>query len=391
MQRIIPFQALPRFPLSGMALSLSLLGLVGCEKPQAPPPPQPPVVEVAQVQQRNVPVYQEWVGTLDGMVNAQILAQVAGYLIKQNYQEGQPVKKGDLLYEIDPRTFQATLDQAKGNLARQEALLKTAKLDMNRIERLLPQNAVSVRDRDNAVGRETSTEAQVIAAKAAVENAKLELGFTKITSPIDGIAGKSQAQLGDLVGPGGANPVLTTVSKVNPIKAFIPLSEQQYLAYAMDRENGGPSHRKMPLQLVLVDGSVYPHPGKFFFADRQVNLQTGTIKVAILFENPGDVLRPGQFARIRAQIRVRENALLVPQRAVAEVQGKQLVAVVNPDNTVNMRPVKTAETVGTEWVVEEGLKPGERVVAEGLQKVREGVKVNPKPFEPAKPAPSAAR
>jgi len=382
----------PGLGLKKSSLLLALALLAGCEKPQAPPPPQAPVVEVAQVEQRNVPVYQEWVGTLDGMVNAQILAQVSGYLIKQYYHEGQPVKKGDLLYEIDPRTFQATLDQAIGNLARQEAVLKTAKLDLDRIQRLLPQNAVSVRDRDNAMGKEASAEAQVLAAKAAVENARLELGFTKIISPIDGIAGKSQAQLGDLVGPGGANPVLTTVSQVNPIKAFIPLTEQQYLGYAMDRENGGPSHRDIPLELMLVDGSTYPHPGKFFFADRQVNLQTGTIKVAILFDNPGNVLRPGQFARIRAQVKMRNGALLVPQRAVSEVQGKHLVAVVKPDNTVSLRPVKTAETVGTMWVVEEGLKPGERVIAEGLQKVREGVKVNPKPFAEASPAaPATAR
>ncbi|MGZ8246986.1 efflux RND transporter periplasmic adaptor subunit [Methylomagnum sp.] len=355
----------------------------GCGKPeqkQAPPPP--PVVEVTDVVQRDVSIYSEWVGSLDGMVNAQILAQVTGYLMKQNYLEGQPVKKGQLLYEIDARTFQSTLDQAKANLARQEAVLKTAKLDLYRVERLLPQNAVSVRDRDTAVGREASTAAEVLAARAAVETAQLELGFTRITSPIDGIAGLSKAQIGNLVGPGSANAVLTTVSQVDPIKAYIPLSEQQYLQFARDRQNGE-SHRESPLELILADGTTYPQPGKFFFADRQVDVKTGTIQVAVLFPNPGGLLRPGQFARIRAVTKTRPGALLVPQRAVAEMQGRRLVAVVKPDNTVEVRPVKSAETIGSLWVIEEGLKPGERVIVEGIQKARPGTKVDPKPFAEA--------
>lgn len=347
--------------------------------------PPPPTVEVTDVIQRNVPVYREWVGTLDGMVNAQILAQVTGYLVKQYYQEGQPVKKGQLLYEIDPRTFQATLDQAKANVARQEAVLKTAKLDAGRVARLLPQNAVSVRDRDNAVGREASAEAEVLAARAAVENAQLELGFTRITSPIDGIAGLSKAQLGNLVGPGSANAVLTTVSQVDPIKAYIPLSEQRYLQFAQARQDGA-ARPTLPLELILADGSKYPEPGRFFFADRQVDIKTGTIQVAVLFPNPGNLLRPGQYAKVRAAVQHRENALLIPQRAVTDLQGKAMVGVVNPDNRVNLRAVKTAETLGPLWVVEAGLKPGERVIVEGLQKVREGVQVQPKPYAaPAAP------
>jgi membrane fusion protein (multidrug efflux system) len=363
-----------------LLLGLSLAWLGGCEKPKAPPPPPPPVVEVVQVEQRDVPIQQEWVGTLDGMVNAQILAQVTGYLTKQVYREGEPVKKGELLYEIDPRTFQAALEQAKGQLARQEALLTTARLDTQRIQRLLPEKAVSVRDRDNAVGRVAQAEAEVIAAQAAVDSAQLSLGFTKITSPIDGIAGLSKAQLGNLVGPGSANAILTTISKVDPIKAFLPLSEQQYMYFA---SNGRDPRDKPPLELILADGSIHPEGGRFFFADRQVDVKTGTIQVATLFPNPNNLLRPGQFARIRATVKTRIGALLVPQRAVGEMQGRRLVAVVKADNTVEIRPVKPGVTIGTQWVIDEGLKPGERVVVEGIMKVRPGSKVDPKPFAEA--------
>ncbi|MCI0667630.1 MAG: efflux RND transporter periplasmic adaptor subunit [Methylococcaceae bacterium] len=351
----------------------------GCGKggeTQALPPP--PIVEIAVVEQRDVPVYQEWVGTLDGLVNAQILAQVTGYLVKQNYQEGELVRKGQLLYEIDPRTFQATLNQARSNLARQEAILKTARLELKRVQRLLPENAVSVRDRDNAVGREASVAAEVQAAKAAVERARLELGFTRIRSPIDGIAGLSQAQLGNLVGPGSASTVLTTVSTVDPIKAYLPLSEQQYLQFARAKQNGAAEREPIPLELILADGTTFPNTGKFFFADRQVDVKTGTIQIATLFPNPGNILRPGQYARIRAVVRQKPGALLVPQRAVGEMQGKHLVAVVKSGDTVDLRIVKPAETVGSLWVIDEGLQPGERVVVEGVQKVRGGMRVIPK-------------
>ncbi|MDO8938389.1 MAG: efflux RND transporter periplasmic adaptor subunit [Methylicorpusculum sp.] len=365
--------------ISPLALILIFL-TTACEKEKPIQAPPPPVVEVTEVQQRDVPVYQEWVGSLDGMVNAQILAQISGYLIKQHYQEGQLVKKGQLLYEIDPRVFQATLDGARSNLARQEAQLKTARLDMDRVKRLLPEKAVSVRDRDNAVGREASILAEVMAARAAVDSAQLQLGFTKITSPIDGIAGLSKTQLGNLVGPGSSNAVLTTVSQVDPIKAFIPLSEQQYLEFVRDRQNGGESKKSRPLELILADGTTYAHPGKFFFADRQVDVRTGTIQAAILFPNPGSFLRPGQYARVRAIVKNREGALLIPQRALIDMQGRKLVAVVNSDNTVAIRPVVTAENVGTLIVVEKGLQPGERVIVEGIQKARAGAKVDPKPY-----------
>ncbi|MDD4916108.1 MAG: efflux RND transporter periplasmic adaptor subunit [Methylococcales bacterium] len=368
-------------PVSGIGLPALIAGLLlsACGETGQTAAPNPQTVQVVDVIQKDVPIQQEWIGTLDGMINAQILAQVSGYLIKQNYQEGQLVQKGQLLYEIDPKVLQAALDRELGNLARQEAIQKTEKLDLERIARLLPEKAVSVRDRDNAEGSYASAQAQVQSAKAAVESARLQLGFARITSPITGIAGISKAQLGNLVGPGAAAE-LTTVSQLDPIKAYIPLSEQQYLQFARHAQTAEASHDGLPLELILADDSTYPHPGKFYFADRQVNIKTGTIQVAILFPNPDNLLRPGQYAKIRAVIRYRRNALLVPQRAVGDMQGKRQVAVVNSDNTVAIREVKVAETIGTEWVIEEGLQPGERVVVEGIQKIRSGSKVNPTPY-----------
>lgn len=342
---------------------------------QAPVPPPPPV-EVQGVIQRDVPVFQEWVGSLDGMVNAQIRAQVTGYLIRRNYEEGQVVKKDQLLYEIDPRTFQTVLDSALSTLAREEALLKTARLDLDRIQRLLPERAVSVRDRDNALGRVAAGEAQILTAKAAIESARLNLNFTQIRSPITGIAGLSTAQLGDLVGPGSANnSALTLVSQVDPIRAYIPISEQDYMRFARK----GPGQASPTLELILADGSHFAQRGKFYFADRQVDTTTGTIKVAALFSNPGNVLRPGQFARVRALLRHKRGALLVPQRAVSELQGGYQVAVVNADATIDIRKVKPAERVDSLWVIDEGLNPGDTVVTEGVQKVRQGQKVLPRP------------
>ena len=351
---------------------------------QAPAPPPPPV-EVQGVIQRDVPIFQEWVGSLDGMVNAQIRAQVTGYLIRRNYEEGQVVKKDQLLYEIDPRTFQTVLDSALSTLAREEALLKTARLDLDRIQRLLPERAVSVRDRDNALGRVAAGEAQILTAKAAIESARLNLNFTQIRSPITGIAGLSTAQLGDLVGPGSANnSALTLVSQVDPIRAYIPISEQDYMRFARK----GPGQASPTLELILADGSHFSQRGKFYFADRQVDTTTGTIKVAALFPNPGNVLRPGQFARVRALLRHKRGALLVPQRAVSELQGGYQVAVVNADATIDIRKVKPAERVDSLWVIDEGLKPGDTVVTEGVQKVRQGQKVLPRPVgaDSGKPA-----
>jgi RND family efflux transporter MFP subunit len=340
----------------------------------------PPEVLVANVVEKAVPVYQEYVATMDGLVNATIHAQVQGYLLKQNYQEGSLVRKGDLLFEIDPRPFQASLDVARAILARHQAILQTAQATLKRILPLAEAKAVSQKDKDDAIGQVQAAEAQVLASQAEVRKAQLDLSFTKITSPIDGIAGAAKAQIGDLVGTPQAQ-VLTSVSKVNPIKVYVPISEREYLqAVERSKQSKEPEPEKISFDLILVDGSTWPEKGTFAFADRQVDPQTGTIRVAILFPNPNNVLRPGQYAKVRALMKTETGALMVPQRAVGELQGIYQVAVVEADNTVRLRNVKVGERVGEMWVISEGLKPGERVIAEGTQKVREGTKVNPKPF-----------
>jgi len=358
---------------------------MGCSKgPHEAPPP--PAVEVMTVIQKDVPVYREWIGSLDGIVNATIRAQVQGYLIKQNYREGDVVKTGQVLFEIDPRTFQAALEQAQGQLEAQQARWNTAKANLARIKPLAEKNAVSKKDLDDSIGTEQAARAAVLSAQAAVDKARLDLGFTRVTSPVDGIAGLAKAQIGNLVGPGGMEE-LTTVSTVNPIKDYIQVSEQEYLQSGRGGEKRAES---MKGELILADGSVYPYKGSFAFADRQIDVKTGTITVAAVFPNPGNFLRPGQYGKIRVATSVRKNALLVPQRAVADVQGKNMVAVVGADNKVDIRPVQTAERVDSLWVVLEGLKPGERVVVEGIQKVRPGMTVTPKPFAEA-PARSEAK
>jgi RND family efflux transporter MFP subunit len=366
----------------------------------------PPEVEVVQVEQKDVPIYSEWVGTLDGFINAQIKAQVTGYLLRRNYTEGSYVKKGHLLFEIDPRTFQAALDQAKaqlanaeGQLAQAEANQVKAQLDVNRYVPLAKEQAVTQQDLDNAVQANLAAQAQVRVAKAQIDAAKaqvdvaqLNLNFTKVVSLIDGIAGIAQAQIGDLVGPTG---LLTTVSTVDPIKVYFPVSEQEYLNYIKENPDAAKraaQERELGLELILADGSIYPNKGNFALADRQVDVRTGTLRLEGRFPNPGNVLRPGQFARVRAITKSRKDALLVPQRAVTELQGSYQVAVVGSDNTVEIRPVTVAERVGTEWIIDKGLKSGERVIAEGIQTVRQGMTVDPKPFKAmpeAKPGPTA--
>jgi len=326
------------------------------------------------------------VGTLDGLVNATIRAQVQGYLTRQNYREGDLVKKGQTLFEIDPRTFQAALDQAKGQLEAQQARWTTAKANLARIKPLADLNAVSKKDLDDSIGTEQSARAAVLSAQATVDKAQLDLDFTRIISPVDGIAGLAKAQIGNLVGPGGVDE-LTTVSTVNPIKVYIQVSEQEYLQAGRD---AGQRVEKLRAELILADGSVYPNKGSFAFADRQVDIKTGTIKVAAIFPNPGNFLRPGQYGKIRVATSIRKDALLVPQRAVAEIQGKYMVAVVGADNKVDIRTVQAAERVDSLWVILEGLKPGERVVVEGIQKVRPGMPVTPKPFAEA-PAKTEAK
>jgi membrane fusion protein (multidrug efflux system) len=335
------------------------------------------VVEVVQAVQKDIPVVREWIGTLDGVVNVSILAQVSGYLIKQNYREGQPVKKGALLYEIDPRVYLAALDQAKSNLARQQAILKAAQLDLARVQRLLPEKAVSVRERDNAIGKADTAKADVLAAEAAVKKAKLDLGFTRIHSPINGIPGITKAQLGDLVGPGSANALLTTVSQVNPIKAVIPISEQDYLYFERTKSENNRASSVHP-SLFLADGTEYPYLGDHQASDRQVDVKSGTIQVSIYYPNPNNLLRPGQYARIRAETDTYSNATVVPQRAVIDLQGQALLAIVKPDNTISMRKVELGERQDDWQIVEKGLQPDERVVISGLQKIRDGMKVDPK-------------
>ena len=413
--------------------------------------PRPLDVEVVRVEQKDVPVYSEWIGTTEGIVNADIKAEVTGYLLRQDYKEGSFVKKGQLLFELDPRPFQAALDQANGLVAQFQGQLEQAysqvtqaeaqvaqansqllqsqaqlaqaqanqvktQLDVNKYAPLAEQKAVTQQDLDNAVQSNVVTRAQVEAAragvetaraqlraanaqigtakaaintakgqvenaKAAVRTAQLNLGFTRITSPIDGIAGIAQAQVGNLISTTSAP--LTTVSTVDPIKVYFTLSEQQYLNFTrrnLIEARRGASVVQIELELILADGTTYPQKGSFFFADRQVDQKTGAIRMAGIFPNPGNVLRPGQYGRVRAVTATRSDALLVPQRAVSELQGSYQVAIVGGDNRIEMRTVKVGERSGSQWIIEDGLKAGEIVVVEGTQKIKPGAVVQPKPY-----------
>jgi len=383
----------------GGALCLAVIGvIIGALRPKQVSGAQtggPADVEVVQVEQKDVPIFGEWIGTLDGMTNADVRAQVTGYLLRQGYQEGAFVRKGQLLFEIDPRPFQAVLAQAEGQLAQAKAQLANAQavqgrteLDVNRYAPLAKEQAASQQDLDNAVQNNmaakatvATAEAQIKSAEAAVETAKINLDFTRLVAPIEGVAGQAQLQVGALVNP-SSGPV-TSVSTVDPIKVYFTVSESEYLDWnkrfptESTREAAGKSLR---LDLILADGSTYPHQGTFYFADRQVNESTGAIRIAGLFPNPRNILRPGGYGRVRTAVRTQKDALLVPQRAVSELQGGYQVAVVDGENKVSIRPVKVGDRVGTEWIVAEGLKQGERVIVEGVQKVGPGMQVNPKPF-----------
>ena len=366
----------------GALLLAALIQFVGCASKTEAAPPPPPEVQVVTIEQKDVPVFGEWVATLDGYVNADIRPQVAGYLLKQNYREGTLVRKGDVLFEIDPRPFEAALEQAAGQQAQAEAQLGKAALDVQRDTPLAKQSAIPQAQLDNDIQANAAASAVLRANKAQVEQAKLNLGFTKVRSLVDGIAGIAKGQIGDLVAP---TSILTTVSQVQPIKAYFSVSEQQYLPYAariseVVSGKRGAGKNKI-LELILADGSVFPHKGAIVVADRQVDLKTGTIRFAAAFDNPNDVLRPGQFARVRFPTSVAKNALLVPQRSVIETQGTYQVAVVTPDNKASIRPVKVGQRVGNMWIIQEGIQPSERVIVEGFQKVKEGIPVNPKPFQ----------
>lgn len=436
--------------IGALLIAAALLGFARSNKSAAAAPP-PLEVEVVSVQQTSVPIYKEWIGTTDGMVNAEIKAQVTGYLLRQNFKEGSFVKKGQLLFEIDPRPFQAVVDQANGQVAQFQGQLEQAtsqvvqaeaqlaqansqlsqaqaqlaqaeadqvrtQLDVDKYRPLAEQKAVTQQEYDNAKQANVGSKAQVEAARAGIEaararlalakaqvttakagistakgqleNAKatvntaiLNLGFTRITAPIDGIAGIAQAQVGNLVTT--TSGALTTVSTVDPIKVYFTLSEQEYLNYArpsiQETEQNG-QLEQLELELILADGTTYPEKGRFYFADREVDPRTGAIRMAGVFPNYGNLLRPGQYGRVRAITSVKEEALLVPQRAVTELQGIYQIAVVGPDNKVNIRPIKLSEKSGSSWVVEDGLQAGESVVAEGTLKVRPGMTVSPKPF-----------
>lgn len=374
---------------AGVLAGVTLLLAAACDKEKAGPPP-PPTVEVVSVAQRDVPIYMEWIGSLDGDVNAVIRPQVTGYLIQQSYREGDLVKKGQSLFEIDPRTFQAAVDEAKGLRAQQAARYQTTQANLARIKPLAAVNAVSQKDLDDATGADLSAKASLEAAEAALQTAKLNLGFTKITSPVTGIAGIAKAQIGDLLSPSMATE-LTTVSTVDPIKVYFNISEREYLKVAGAADAMGKKRDHVPLELFLVDGSIYPYPGQTSVLNRQVDVSTGTFKVAALFPNPNNLLRPGQYGKVRATMAVDKGALLVPQRAVTEIQGKYLVAVVGAENKVDIRPVSVGERIGSDWIISKGLQPGEQVIAEGTQKVRAGMAVSPKPFVPEAPAATPAK
>jgi membrane fusion protein (multidrug efflux system) len=369
----------PRAYKVSLLLTLMVIA-AACGEKKPTTAPSPPEVQVSDVVQQDVPIYSEWVAQLNGDTNAEIVPKVQGYLLKQNYKEGFLVKKGELLFEIDPRPFVAALDQAKAQLAQAHASLSKADTDVARDTPLAEQNAIPQKQLDNDRAAQASGKAQVSAAEAQVEQAQLNLAWTKVYSPIDGIAGRATSQVGDLV---GTTTKMTTISKVNPIRAYFSISENAYLSVAekvgaLLRGNGRTP--VTPVEYIQANEVPYGHKGRIILVNREVSSQTGTIQIAAEFPNSDAVLRPGGFGRVRMKTGDNKNALLVPQRAVIEVQSAYQVVVVGPDNKANFRPVKVAEKVGSNWVVTEGLKPGEKVVVEGFMKVREGMPVNAKPY-----------
>ncbi len=380
---------------------LTLLAFVGCEKKEEKPKASPPDVLVADVVQQNVPIVTEWVAQLNGPVNAEITPKVQGYLLKQEYQNGYFVKKGQLLFELDPRQYQAAAEQAKAQVAVAQAKYAEATTNVDRDTPLAAQNAIPQKQLDTDLANQAATKAEVLAQQAGLQNAELNLAWTKVYSPIDGIAGVSSSQIGDLV---GTTTRMATVSQVNPIWAYFNISEGLFLSFAphvtqlITGKVGQSSLRQTPVEFIQSNNELYPAKGYFIYVNRQVGTQTGTIQVAAEFPNPDAVLRPGGFGRVRFQTAENKNALLVPQPAVIEIQGQYQIIVLTPDNRAVFRPVKMGDRVGPNWIVTEGLKPGEKVVVEGILKVqqfaaaapemaKEGVPVIPKPYvPPATPA-----
>ncbi|HEX4645403.1 MAG TPA: efflux RND transporter periplasmic adaptor subunit [Verrucomicrobiae bacterium] len=373
-----------------LAASLTLC-FTACKDNSKSVSPPPAMVEVAAVIQADMPVYHEWIGTLDGLVNAQIRAQVTGYLLTQTYREGDTVKKGDLLFEIDPRPFKATLDAAKGQLAQAVARLGKTELDVKRYAPLVKDKAISQEEYDDAVQANLEAKAAVVSAQAQVEQAQINLDFTRIVSPIDGIASIAKAQIGDLVGPGTGE--LASVSTLDPIKAYFNVTEQAYINFTKlfsDETLRNERVRQLELQLLLADGTIYPHEGRIYSPDLKIGPTTGALRIEARFPNPGNALRPGEFARIRVKFDTKHDALLVPQRAVSELQGSYQVAVVDTENKIHIQPVRVGERSGNLWTIEEGLHSGQRVVVEGVQKIREGAAITPTNYVAEIPAPPAA-
>ena len=365
-------------------LLAALSSALGCGKTNAAPVISIPEVQVASVVQKDVPIFSEWVATLDGYVNAQIQPQVTGYIIRQTYKEGSFVRKGQVLFQIDPRPFQAMLDQASAQLAQTQAQLGKTEMDVDRDTPLAKERAIAQSQLDNDIQAHRAAKAAVKAAQALVEQAQLNLEFTEVKSMVDGVAGIAQVQIGNLVNP---TTVLTSVSQINPIKAYFSISEQEYIHYA-DRINAQTqkeiSSDRPPFDLILADGSMYPHKGAGLLTNRQVDTTTGSIQVVCSFPNPNNILRPGQFGRLRAAAEVRRGALLVPQKSVNELQGDYQLAVVGSDNKVSIRPVTVGERVGQMWIIESGVQPGELVIVAGLQKVQNGSTVKIKQATSAK-------
>lgn len=394
---MLPGRGLRAFFLSFVIiLSASATGCGSDEQTNAQkgPPPPPPTVQVVIVQQRDVALISEWIATMDGFVNSRIQSHVTGYLIHQNYREGSVVRKGELLFEIDPRPFQATLDQSKAQLAQAQAQvlqaqaqLAKAQQDVNRDTPLAEAKAIAQSEMDNdlqakngAVAAVASFQAAVVAAKAAVEQTELDLSYTKIVSLVDGVAGIALAQVGDLVSP---TTVLTSVSQVDPIKVYFPMGEQDYLKARKIQISGkggqAPPLEGVPLTLILADGTIYPQSGKVLWTDRQIDPSTGTIRVAAAFANPSSVLRPGEYGRVRAVTENRHNAILVPQAGVTELQGKYQAAIVGADNKVIIQNIQVGSQVGADWIVTQGVNAGDRVIVGGMQYARPGASVTPVP------------
>lgn len=403
---IAPFGFATKRKIDGGAAGLfvcclgTLFLLAGCDKKPVAEKPAPPEVLVAEVAQQNVPIFEEWVSVLTGPVNADITPKVQGYLLKQNYQNGYVVKKGQLLFELDPRQYQAALEQAQAEVAVAQAALSEADTNVARDTPLAAQNAIPQKQLDTDLSLQAARKAQVQAAMANLENAKLNLSWTKIYSPIDGIAGNSNSQIGDLV---GTTTKMATVSQTNPIWANFNISESAYLHNAQKISSlirtGRPAD--VPVQYIQANEEDYPQRGKIIQVNRQVASGTGTIQLTAEFPNPDAILRPGGFGRVRIRTAQNENALLVPQPAVIEVQSQYQVLVVTPENKAMFRPIKVGARVGPNWIVTDGLKPGERVVVEGIQKlqqaaamnpqfVKEGIPVSPKPYQAPTESPAGS-